>query len=246
MFLSLYFSLKDFASFRDETIINSTGYYEKEGYNHCTKFFWATKENANIECHFNEMPTFKSLSVFKMNDNGLVEKEFTYIFGEDKDKIRYSNGDNRFELNLKTGMVSKNFGEEQRATEEDYKFINDVVKVTNEFVIEHVPYLKKYLSSSIELDSKTMDAPNGYQAMILNFASDNFESKNMIDFLTKYGKIEYKDSSGKLKSMDIDFLIKRKYLGKILYIKIPNNVAESKYIAIKIVLRTKTYNCMLT
>ena len=101
-------------------------------------------------------------------------------------------------------------------------------------------------TTNCELDSKTMDAPNGYQAMILNFASDNFESKNMIDFLTKYGKIEYKDSSGKLKSMDIDFLIKRKYLGKILYIKIPNNVAESKYIAIKIVLRTKTYNCMLT
>ena len=101
-------------------------------------------------------------------------------------------------------------------------------------------------TTECELGLKTIEAPNGYQVMSLDFASDTFESKNMIDFLSKYGKIEYKDSNGKVKSIDIEFLLKRKYLGKILYIKIPNNVAESKYIAIKIVLRTKTYICQIT
>ena len=101
-------------------------------------------------------------------------------------------------------------------------------------------------TTDCELESKMIEAPNGYQVMSLDFASDNFEAKNMIDFLSKYGKIEYKDSNGKLNSIDISFLLKRKYLGKTLYIKIPNNVAEAKHISIKIILRTKIYNCQIT
>ena len=101
--------------------------------------------------------------------------------------------------------------------------------------------------SNCEVESLEISAPNGYKIMALDFASDNMESKNMIDFLDKYGKIEYKDSNGKLKTMDkITFMLKKNYLGKSIYIKAPNNIVESDYIAIKIVTRNKIYNCMLT
>ena len=101
--------------------------------------------------------------------------------------------------------------------------------------------------SNCELKDGEISAPNGYKIMSLDFASDNMEAKNMIDFLDKYGKIEYKDSSGKVKSMDkMTFMIKKNYLGKTLFIKIPNNIIESDYIAIKIITRNKVYNCMLT
>ena len=39
-------------------------------------------------------------------------------------------------------------------------------------------------------------AKDGYNILKLSFGSDNFESKNLIDFLNKYGKISYKDSDG--------------------------------------------------
>lgn len=101
--------------------------------------------------------------------------------------------------------------------------------------------------SKCTLTQNKLTAPNSYKIMSVDFASDNMESKNMIDFLDKYGKIEYKDSSGKLKSMDkITFMLNKKYLGKTLYIKLPTNVAESSYIAIKIVVRNNVYNCVLT
>ena len=96
-------------------------------------------------------------------------------------------------------------------------------------------------------ERKVINAPNGYKIMSIDFASDDIEAKNMIDFLDKYGKIEYKDSSGKVKTLDsITFMLKKNYLGKTLYIKLPSNIAESDYIAIKIIIRNKAYKCLLT
>ena len=60
----------------------------------------------------------------------------------------------------------------------------------------------------------------------------------MIDFLGLYGKIEYKDSSGRMQVIDELSVMKKNYFGKVVYIIVPEDVSlTSSYIMHIITIR---------
>ena len=88
-------------------------------------------------------------------------------------------------------------------------------------------------------------APEGYKVLSIEFGSESLESKNMIDILNKYGKIDYRDSSNKDREMDVDLAVKSRYLGKYVYLKVPDNFDSVTDVSIAFTIRNKQYKYML-
>lgn len=99
---------------------------------------------------------------------------------------------------------------------------------------------------SCDLYEEDFDAQNGYKLMELSFSSDSYEAKNMIDFLKKYGRINYKDSKGKTHTQDVVSGISKSYLGKTIYLRVPKDFEFYEDIELHIVLRDKEYYYPLT
>ena len=77
--------------------------------------------------------------------------------------------------------------------------------------------------------SKEATAKTGMQILKLDFSSNDFVGKDMIDFLSKYGKINYIDNSNARKGYRIDNALNTmKYYGKYVYIKVPENIVNAK------------------
>lgn len=96
-------------------------------------------------------------------------------------------------------------------------------------------------SVSCELKSNFYQAGEGSLIFSLEFASDSWEAKNMIDFLSKYGKIEYKDSSGKMQVIDELSVMKKNYFGKVAYIIVPEDVSLGENIKLHFIVRNNNY-----
>lgn len=99
--------------------------------------------------------------------------------------------------------------------------------------------VNKCTTLNCQIQTKEFHSSQGFKVLSVEFFSDYFEAKNMIDFLSKYGKIDYKDSKGQSRSIDITIAVDKKYFGKVVYIKIPDEVASSSDIAFHFVIRNK-------
>lgn len=84
-------------------------------------------------------------------------------------------------------------------------------------------------------------AQEGYKILKISFASNNFEGKDMIDFSTKYGKINYIDNENKRRVAEFKNPFNRVYYGKYLYTLVPNKMVEAKSIELTYTIRNKKY-----
>ena len=89
------------------------------------------------------------------------------------------------------------------------------------------------------------EIPDPYKILEISFSSDTFEAKNMIDFLHKYGKIVYKDSSGVEEEIEVESAVSRKYFGKIIYLKVPIEIEEAKEVKLLFTVRNRSYTYLL-
>ncbi len=82
---------------------------------------------------------------------------------------------------------------------------------------------------------------NGNKILKISFASSDFEGEEFIDFSIKYGRIKYKDSSGKTRYSDIESALNIEYQGKDIFITAKSEILDSKSISIVYTLRNKKY-----
>ena len=85
-----------------------------------------------------------------------------------------------------------------------------------------------------------------YKIMDLTFGSEYATVKNMVDFLTKYGKINYKDSNGEDEVSEVVNAISKQYYGKSVFLRVPNDVATSNELSFDFIIRNKHYVYKLT
>ncbi len=110
-------------------------------------------------------------------------------------------------------------------------------------IVDTVRYSKEKCNA-IRCDYEMLEfsAPDGYKILKLDFASNDFDGKDMIDFLSRYGTINYEDSSGKKIGIGIvNALPTQQYYGKYAYIKAPAVISESSSIELVITVRTNRY-----
>ena len=88
-------------------------------------------------------------------------------------------------------------------------------------------------------------APTGYKILKIPFSSNNFEGKDMIDFSTKYGTINYIDNEDNTTVVKFKNPFNRVYYGKYLYTKVPADIINAKSIEINYTIRNDKYTYKL-
>ena len=124
---------------------------------------------------------------------------------------------------------------------EDTITIEDV-----EFSDELTYKMNRCTSNHCEIVEENYQAPKDKKVLAITFASDAYESKNVIDFLKKYGRISYKDSKGKTKAVDIKAAVNKTYLGKVVYLVVPKKLDTYKNVELLFTIRNKSYSYSLT
>ena len=94
-------------------------------------------------------------------------------------------------------------------------------------------------------EKKQTTGDSGYKVMKIGFSSDTYEYKELIDFCTSYGKIEYIDSSNKTKVVNMTNQLRYSYLGKYVYLKVNDDVANSSNLKLIFIVRNKQYTYVI-
>ncbi len=110
-------------------------------------------------------------------------------------------------------------------------------------IVETATYnMQNCSNNSCSIISKEQNASEGMKILKLDFASNDFTGKDMIDFLSSYGKISYIDNSNTKKGYKItNALNTEKYYGKYVYLKVPEEIVNAKEIDLVIVARNNKY-----
>lgn len=189
--------------------------------------------------------TFNLIMVFKV-DKDLRSNKFVLYYQE-----FIGNTPHLRKIKLKINDVSEIKENESLNIGEKLKFTINSTKQTiilkNADIEDNVDYtfLSCYTDNTCDTETKNYIAPAGYKLINIEFSSDNYDGKDMIDFSTKYGKISYIDSKGKTKVTEVKNAISRKYNGKNLYLKITDEVANSKSIKLIFTVRNNKYTYVL-
>lgn len=124
--------------------------------------------------------------------------------------------------------------------EKDVIFDNLVISSEADYNIQ------KCSSSSCTVQTKTQTAKKDTEILKLDFSSNDFAGKDMIDFLSKYGKISYIDSNNKQKGYKISNALNTfEYYGKYVYITVPEKIRKAKKIELIITVRNNRYTYKL-
>lgn len=120
----------------------------------------------------------------------------------------------------------------------DEEFILDEMTIT-----DTVSYGRNVCNNEICQVKEYQTSPvKGYKVLKLEFSSNDFSGKDMIDFLSDYGKISYIDNSKTKKGLKIqNALDTLNYYGKYVYLKVPDNLAEANEIKLIITARNNQY-----
>lgn len=203
-----------------------------------TEFQDYGKTHKNLELKRDESQRF--ILIFKVDKN-LSSKRFVLYYQEFN-----NNQPHLRKIKLKINDVSEikenaalNIGDELK-----FKLANK-----DEFIIFEAPEITQEveystrvcLKSDCRTSTKKTNAGTGYKFLKIPFASNNFEGKDMIDFSIKYGKINYIDNKGKAQSVQIKKPFNNTYYGKYLYVKIPDEAANSKTLEIEYIIRNNKY-----
>ena len=182
--------------------------------------------------------------IFKVDKN-LNKNSFVLYYQEYKSSSNVYLRKLKLKLNDKSNIEDtdvKNIGEKSTVTYpngEEKSFTIDSMSFSSD-----VNYNIESCNSDDEcrVITKNYTAKTGYKILKINFSSSDFEGKELIDFSTNYGKIKYNDNDNLTRSIDIvNALNDKDYLGKVIYIRVPDNIKESKNVTLIYVLRDKRY-----
>lgn len=189
------------------------------------------------EINGRETATF--IIIYKV-DNDIKNDKFVLYFQE-------KNSDNilrKIKLNIKD--LSKISGKDEYRIGDlfDTNVINnpDNLSIDNISFVDSFDYsYEKCSISNCMIDRKQFVSADSEKVIILDFASEKWESNQIVDYLSKSAKIEYVNDEGISESESIVFALNNRYLGKVAYIKIPNEVENYKNLKLHFVSRNKEF-----
>ena len=213
---------------------SSTGMnYEKE-FQDLGKTYESVKELARDE-------TADMIVVFKV-DKDLRKDNFSLFYQEKDGNLR--------KIRLKITDISKiedkgiiNLGEELtlklKPNEEKISFYQYSFSPTVSYTI------RKCTSETCSNEKENYTAEKGSTVLKIDFASIDFEGKDMVDFSSDYGKINYIDNSKMEQSVEFKYPFKKQALGKRVFTLVPEEVAQSDTLEIVYVIRNEKYTYKL-
>lgn len=182
--------------------------------------------------------------IFKV-DNKLNKNNFVLYYQQYKSSKKSYLRKMKIKLtdvsNINTN-ASKNVGEEitikfPDGNSENFTFEDVSIEDNSNYNIETCNS-----DDECSVNTKNFAAEINYKNLKIGFSSDNYEGQDLIDFSTNYGKIKYIDSENIAREIEIkDALQNKKYLGKYIYIKVPNEIEKANQIEIIYTVRNQKY-----
>lgn len=182
----------------------------------------------------------RMIMIFKV-DNKLPVDRFVLYYQE-------LNGNNSFlrKIKLKLNDVSKINDQEKQTLGNSFTFkVNneeETVLFENLEIVQATEYMYRACNNTLCNNNKaSYTAPAGYKIFKLTFGSDTYEGNDMAYFAKHYGQIQYLAPNGKPKTIEIANPIQRRYYGKYLYIRVPDEVAVSNDVNLLFTIRDLRY-----
>ena len=179
--------------------------------------------------------------VFKV-DKDLNYKNFNLFYQEDGGKLRL--------IKMKIKDYSKienteiiNFGEEFYLNIKTHP--DSIIFDSLSLGMDASYLVRNCTTTGCNVISKDLVSDGTYKILSIAFGSEYYNAKNMIDFLTGYGTIIYKDSSGEEGQLKIENLLSSSYFGKTVYLKVPVDVQEENLLSLDFIIRNKSYSYKL-
>ena len=129
---------------------------------------------------------------------------------------------------LKVKKLDTNLVNEQYSIGDELKI--DVYGMSDGVIFDYHQVAEKFnyrtfkcTREKCETTIKEVVAPEGYNILKIPFSSTTIEAKNMIDFVSKYGIIIYKDRDGYDREVEFKNPIDDKYYGKVIYVTVPDD-----------------------
>lgn len=191
-----------------------------------------------------KLETYRTLLIYKV-DKELSRDRFVMYYQE-----LNGNTNHLRKIKLKTKDLSKiNVQESKNLTEEINLNINGIeenIIFDSLTFVTTTTYSKKVCDAGdcYPKDTNFTISP-GYKILQMDFISDETDGKDMIDFLSKYGKINYIDSKGKNVALAIENAVNKSYYGKYVYIKVPEGIDNENKIYLDITIRNNKYQYIL-
>lgn len=173
--------------------------------------------------------------VYKVNKS-LDKDKFVLYYQESSGYLR------KIKLNVKD--ISKISDPVNKSLEEDLeinlKKNGDTISIDSYEIGKRFEYATRSCNAEGCGYVENLLSANSSNILKLEFGSEVWESKNMIDFLTQYGKLIYKDSNDVEGEIEIVDPIGKTYYGKTVFIKIPGDIGY-KEMSIDLIVRDKHY-----
>ena len=190
---------------------------------------------------FKRDETANFIIIYKV-DKKLKKNRFVLYYQEGNGQLR--------KIKLKVRDVSKITKEKESKLGDDITFKigknEETISFDSYEIVNKVNYVSRKCNSiSCTTDYLTYEAPVGYRILKLDFGSEQFEGKDMVDFSSVYGKISYIDSENMGQFIDFNCPFKRETAGKVLYTLIPYEVEQSSNIKFMFTIRDKQYICKI-
>ena len=195
----------------------------------------------NVEIDTGEEKSF--IMIFRVPNNLKVNRYIlAYQELDDKNTLR--------KIKLKTKDLTVIKSEKEKKLNDSIKIVlnkeEEEIAIDGISIKDSQKYTVKHCNMGYcTTEARTTKAENGYKVMKISFSSDTFEYKELIDFCTSYGKIEYIDSSNKTKVSKMTNQLKYSYLGKYVYLKVSNEIADSKSLKLIFTVRNKKYTYVI-
>ena len=90
-----------------------------------------------------------------------------------------------------------------------------------------------------------LTAKDGHKIMQITYMTEEFVAKDIIDFSSKYGTINYIDSNDKEKKIKMENATEYNYLGQYAYVDVPEEIANSKKLELVYTVRNNKYTYKL-
>lgn len=179
--------------------------------------------------------------VYKV-DKKLNKNRFVVFYQEDGGILR--------KIKVKVKDISKIEKQKDLTLGDDLKIdiINnpDTISIDDAEVTEETDYkIKDCSSEKCVIENEILASNGSYKILKMNFGSETYSSNKLLLFLERYGKIIYKDNEKIEKEVEIKSAINKKYYGKSVYLKLPNEITELTELTLKLIIRNKEYNYQL-
>ncbi len=221
-------------------VMNGTDNYTPTAKTYETQF--SDLGTAYEEKTINNGERFNTLLIFKVDSTNNM-KRFVLYYQE------FNNDNTNHLRKIKLKLEDLTTVEEKQTLSLDETLNFNIGKQEKELlfdsyeIVDSVSYNKQDCSSiTCGYNSLTTTAKTGKKILKIDFASNDFDGKDMIDFLSKYGKISYIDNNDKEYTTKIENALPTyQYYGKYAYITVPQEIIDAKSISLVITVRNNKY-----